>query len=383
MGFWEDMREKETHAVNGVFCPQAHKMKLQYETEDKALNAVKFGNGAIVRAYYCRDCHCWHTTSKEERPQEWEQMANFITKDLAIDLDTEKENDDMVFVKVVENNANGKVILPSYFPIGVYAKRFGYTENVFTNNLTRMTDIDAYLVLDEGKLVLKKLSNHDKEGFLRSFATRIEEELEATNNFTMQHEIFPKDIFTEEELKNYTVLPAEKTITTEEKERREEVAPLVKETPQPILPSDGLTPIDPENVTSEPSDEEVETYLSQYINYYLEQLGLKQIDLAANDFSLNLLAAKGEGLLSYAIAEYLPNFAALDVVLDDFSLQLALGRLGFFEFFEVGRYLSSRYFSAIYACAASQGNHELRRRMEETLIGREPNRIKTKSPVFK
>lgn len=380
MGYWEDIKDKEIHSTKGVFCPQAHKTKLQYETEEKALNAVKYGNGPIVRAYYCRDCHCWHTTSKEERLQEWEEMANFITEGLEIDLGKEEEND-MVFVKVVENNANGKVILPSYFPIGVYAKRFGYVENVMTNNLTRMTDIDAYLVLDEGKLVVKKLNEHDKEGFLRSFAARIEDDLEATNNFTMQHEIFPKDIFTEEELANFASFTSDKV--EEKAAQTQPTEPVVKEEAKPIIPSEGLYPIDPKEVADRLRDGEIEGYLSQYINYYLEQLGVKLIDLENNQYSLTLLATKGYGLLSYAIAEYFPSLTALEVVLDDYSLQLALGRLGFFEFFEVDEYLASRYFTALYACVASQGNHELRRHMEETLIGREPNRIKTNSVTFK
>lgn len=378
MGYWENLREKEIHSVNGVFCPQAHKTKLQYETEDKALNAVKYGNGSIIRAYYCRECHCWHTTSKQEGPQEWEKMADTITKELDLDLGIlEEEQNDMVFVKVVENNANGKVILPSYFPIGVYAKRFGYTENVFTNNLTKMTDISAYLILDEGKLVLKKLHDHDKEGFLRSFTARIEEQLDATNNYTMQHEIFPKDIFTEEELKHYPELVSEKAATSPEP------LPEVDVEVEAPLSSDGLSPIDPDSVAELPEDEEIEDILAQYMNYYLEQLGLKQIDLDKNSYSLLLLAAKGEGLLSYAIAEYLPSLDALYAITDEHSLQLALGRLGFFEFLEVKERLCSYFFTAFYACAASQGNHDLRRHLEETLVGHEPKRIKSRSIIFK
>ena len=31
----------------------------------KALLAIKYGNGGVIRAYYCKCCRCYHTTCRQ------------------------------------------------------------------------------------------------------------------------------------------------------------------------------------------------------------------------------------------------------------------------------------------------------------------------------
>ena len=55
-----------------IFCPDAGRSKLRFETEKKALNFIRFNADDIerehgyrpIRAYYCVACGCWHVTSK-------------------------------------------------------------------------------------------------------------------------------------------------------------------------------------------------------------------------------------------------------------------------------------------------------------------------------
>lgn len=358
-------KEKEVHAVNGVFCPLAYRRKLQYESEEKALNAIKFGNGNIIRAYYCKACQCWHTTSKPDKVQPWVEMSAYITDLYHIDTDdvetdTKEEDKEMVFVKVVENDALGKVALPGYFPVGVLAKRFGYTRQVATDNITRMTDIKVYVVLDEGKLVVKNLDEHDKEGFLRSFAARMEDEFEATNAYTLEHEIFPKDIVLEADVVANQPTPP----VVEIEELRELVESKVEKVDKEVFER-----LDPQSIQGDFNRDLAEQSLQNFINYYLQEVDLRTVQLEKNQYPLSSLAVRGKGLLTYAVAEHFPTLSILEKLLSNESMQLALGRLGFYEFLEVDAHLAALFFEVLYASATLQGKHEIRRQLESTLVG--------------
>lgn len=68
MNYFRKRREREAKASHGVFCPAANRIKLQYDSKERADHAVLYGNGGLVRSYYCRECQCWHTTSKPNHP---------------------------------------------------------------------------------------------------------------------------------------------------------------------------------------------------------------------------------------------------------------------------------------------------------------------------
>lgn len=363
MGYHTLQKHRETHAVKGVFCPAAYRKKLRYESEEKALNAIKFGNGDIVRAYFCWACRCWHTTSKPDRQQPWEEMSEYLKDVYHIDTSQfeEKEEEKMVFVKVVQNDELGKVVLPGFFPVGVLAKRFGYAQQIQTNTSTRMTDFSAYVILQEGKLVVKDLDARDKEGFLQSFAARLEEEIEATNAFTNDHEIFPKDLVLERDLNK--VNPSEEVMDTTE------LRQLVEAKVEKKLIKEKLAALDVSRVNDDFSSRLAEESLQDYLNYYLQEFDLKLIDKAKNAYPLTSLAVRGKGLLTYAIAEHFPKLTILERILSNDSIQLALGRLGFYEFLEVDGHLAAVFFEAIYASAALQGKHDIRRKMETVLVG--------------
>lgn len=56
-----------------VFCPCAGKMKLLFETREKAQRYISFNADTIreqtgyspSRTYFCRGCGGWHVTSKD------------------------------------------------------------------------------------------------------------------------------------------------------------------------------------------------------------------------------------------------------------------------------------------------------------------------------
>lgn len=52
------------HSKKGVYCPQAGKHKLCYETEKKAQKAIRFNKDRTERYYWCQSCCSYHTTSK-------------------------------------------------------------------------------------------------------------------------------------------------------------------------------------------------------------------------------------------------------------------------------------------------------------------------------
>ena len=64
----KNIENKEYRSLNStsrVFCRQARmRQKTFYATEKKALLAIRFGNGDLVRPYECATCMGWHTTSK-------------------------------------------------------------------------------------------------------------------------------------------------------------------------------------------------------------------------------------------------------------------------------------------------------------------------------
>ncbi|KXT74638.1 hypothetical protein STRDD10_00792 [Streptococcus sp. DD10] len=377
MGYHHLQKNREIHAVNSVFCPAAYRTKLRYESEEKALNAIKFGNGDIVRAYFCWACRCWHTTSKPDRQQPWEEMSEYIKNFYHIDTSQfeEVEEEKMVFVKVVENDELGKVILPGFFPVGVLAKRFGYVRQITTDTITRMTDIDAYVILENGKLVVKELKEKDKEGFLRSFAARLEEDIEATNTFTNEHEIFPKDLVFEYDVN--------KLSHSDEVMDTRELRQFVEERAVKKTVKDNLEPLDVSVISGDFSSDLAEKLMQNHLNFYLQQLELRGVDLGKNSYPLSSLAVRGKGLLTYAIAEYFPKLTILERILSNDSIQLALGRLGFYEFLEIDGHLAAVFFEAIYACAALQGKHDIRRKMEIVLVGERGVSAEQKGLVFR
>ena len=59
---------------NKIFCKDANRTKMLFETEKKANTFIKFNKEEIeiesgkspIRSYYCISCDGWHTTSKTE-----------------------------------------------------------------------------------------------------------------------------------------------------------------------------------------------------------------------------------------------------------------------------------------------------------------------------
>lgn len=280
----------------------------------------------------------------------------------------------MVSVKIVKSNALGKTILPSYFPIGVIAKRFGYMEYVL-EKVSTLHDIDYYLVKRDEKLVLMKLTNNDKKSYLSSFYMRKESEFDKVNEYTEGYEIFPADILLESEYLEYLSNEAEEN-GAQIIERTE-----IAEKDETIYSDSKATPIDLYIAKNSLDSQKEELVLKASINYYLIAIGLKPIDEASNQYPLHFLSTKGDALLKYALLDYFTNRKILDQLVTNESMKLALGRLGFYEFLEADTHLAGTFFEVLYACAMLQNKTDIRKKMEAILVGEEA--FKTKLPTLK
>lgn len=282
----------------------------------------------------------------------------------------------MAYVKIINNKETGVTILPSYFPIGIIARRFGEVEQV-TNRVSKLTNIDRYLVLEGDKLVLKKIKSVDKQSFLTSFTMRIEEQLDRTNDFTTEYEIFPSDLYFEEDLKQET---SQNNLADSKDDNLDNQA----EEQINIIYSDSKTaPIDLYMASKPLSSQQEEMVLKASINYYLTAIGLRPIDEQSNHYPLHFLSTKGDALLNYALLDYFTNRKALKQLVTNESMRLALGRLGFYEFLEADSHLAGTFFEVIYACAMLQNEHDIRKKMEQILVGEEAFKTKLPKPKFK
>ena len=273
----------------------------------------------------------------------------------------------MVYVKLIKSSQTGKVILPSHFPFGVLAKRFGDVKkvNVKSYRLKTLSDIDGYLVVEGDKLVIKPITKSDKGSYLLPFIVRIEEQLERTNDFTRDYEVYPKDIFFE----------------TQTPQELEESQGETRETSSVIFDDEQTEPIDLYYASKQLSSQQEEEVLKASINHYLIKIKLKPIDEESNQYPLHFLSTKGDALLKYALLDYFTNRKVLTQLVTNDSMKLALGRMGFYEFLEADSHLAGTFFEVIYACAMLQGNHEIRKKMERVLVGEEA--FKTKLPTLK
>lgn len=275
----------------------------------------------------------------------------------------------MTVVKIVSNHQTGKTILPSYFPLGVFVSRFGEASRV-TELVRKLSDIDNYLVLEDSKLVIKPIREVDKQSFLTSFIMRIEDQLERTNDFTADYEIYPSDIVFESELK-----PVIKATTSQIEDKK------IPDTVEGIFSDIKTEPIDLYVASKSLTSAQEEVVLKTSINHYLIAFGLKPIDDDSNQYPLHFLSTKGDALLNYALLDYFTNRKALSQLVTNESMKLALGRMGFYEFLEADSHLAGTFFEVVYACAMLQNEHSIRKRMEQTLVGEEA--FKNKLPTLK
>lgn len=65
-------------------CPDCGRPKMQFESEKKALNFIKWNaddfesGGESLRAYYCEACCCWHISHKQYRSGYGKDLNNKI-----------------------------------------------------------------------------------------------------------------------------------------------------------------------------------------------------------------------------------------------------------------------------------------------------------------
>lgn len=282
----------------------------------------------------------------------------------------------MVYVKIVETSRTGRIILPSYFPISVLRKAVGEEVKIINEYTPRMTDIVGYLIKDGDRFVIKPVSQSDRKAFLTSFTMRIEDLLEATNDFTHEYNIYPSDI----------VLDG-KSSSSQQKEEEQENLQIIDEyeedspVQEHIYSDIDTMPIDLFVASKELTSVQEESVLKTSINHYLIKFGLRPIDEESNKYPLHYLSTKGDTLLGYALLDYFTNRKVLKQLLTNESMKLALGRMGYHEFLEANTHLAGTFFEVIYACAMLQNKNEVRQKMEKVLVGEEA--FKTKLPKIK
>ena len=74
---------------NKIHCPECGRTKMLIESEEKAINFMRFNNEQIkeetgkapVRAYYCNACGGYHLTSNviEKKTKSWSEHVAYVT----------------------------------------------------------------------------------------------------------------------------------------------------------------------------------------------------------------------------------------------------------------------------------------------------------------
>lgn len=74
---------------NKIHCPECGRAKMLFESEEKAINFMRFNNEQIkeetgkapVRAYYCNACGGYHLTSNviEKKTKSWSEHVAYVT----------------------------------------------------------------------------------------------------------------------------------------------------------------------------------------------------------------------------------------------------------------------------------------------------------------
>lgn len=108
---------------NRIYCVAANRPKMQFATEKKALNFIKFNSEEIrlekgyapTRAYYCEFCCCWHVSSKnnaesvlyyEKRDKERSKYYAMSQSDRAISM---QEKADILIAEMEQALFNGNI----------------------------------------------------------------------------------------------------------------------------------------------------------------------------------------------------------------------------------------------------------------------------------
>lgn len=85
---------------NYFSCGQCNKRKIRFDTQNEALRFIDYNSEEIrekngyapIRAYYCRECNCWHLTSTEYAYYTRKNPLKMRHYDLAMDKAAKADN---------------------------------------------------------------------------------------------------------------------------------------------------------------------------------------------------------------------------------------------------------------------------------------------------
>ena len=86
--YYEEYDEKKPK--NRVFCADALRQKMVFETKEKAERFMQYNNDKLeelngkapIRTYFCHCCGGWHLTSKENRYEHHNQGMTDLEREL-------------------------------------------------------------------------------------------------------------------------------------------------------------------------------------------------------------------------------------------------------------------------------------------------------------
>lgn len=92
---------------NRIFCYEANRQKIVFETEKKALMFIKYNGSDIeqergykpIRAYYCQCCDGWHVTSHEDRKVKGRSITDKVVEAYYKDKENKKNKQIDVLLK--------------------------------------------------------------------------------------------------------------------------------------------------------------------------------------------------------------------------------------------------------------------------------------------
>lgn len=148
--------------------------------------------------------------------------------------------------------------------------------------------------------------------------------------------------------------------------------------------------IDPIPMNSFPIDSEMKTKdenaaLKSYINYYLNDLGLKMIEKIGDD-NYYELSTLGDAKLKYDLrVEYSIAPKDLTILESNEYMKMVLVNLGYFEFFTIPNHLSGTFFEALYFCAIAQNNDKVKNKLQKAILDpySKHNKLSEKTIIWK
>lgn len=112
-----------------------------------------------------------------------------------------------------------------------------------------------------------------------------------------------------------------------------------------------------------------EEFLVENINYYLDLLHLRSIDIEKTTWPIHYISTIGDSEVKKAYFKYIPNRKYQNEILSNQNMKSAMMRLGFYELHDLDNHLVGSLYEALFAIAIMQESIYAISVLENALFG--------------